>query len=73
MAKYRDFLISAAEEVGFAYVLAFIGLVLSGWTGVLSVSILTSAAVAAFPAALAALKSVVARFYGDKNTANFKS
>ncbi len=67
----REFLLDAAERVVSTYVQAFItALLLSGVTGWDAV---TAALVAAIPAALSALKAVIASRFGDPDTASFRS
>lgn len=67
------FLISTAEQVLLAYCASFFGLLLTTWSGEINMSVITAAAVSAVPAALAVLKAMVAKFYGNPNSANFTS
>ena len=63
----RTFLADAAERVFWTYVQALLGLLLV--SGVTTLDALQSAAVAAIPAALAALKAIIATRFGDPESA----
>jgi hypothetical protein len=62
---FRD----ALERVLATYVQAFIGLLIT--SGVTDVSAVQAAALAAIPAALSALKAVIAKRFGDPDSAGF--
>lgn len=62
---FRD----ALERVLSTYVQVFLGLLIT--SGVTDVSAVQAAALAAIPAALSALKAVIAKRFGDPDTAGF--
>lgn len=66
----KNWLIDAAERVISTYVQAFLGLVIAAGLDAMSMSTLRAAAVAALPAALSALKAVVARTVGSPDDAS---
>lgn len=68
----KDYALSFLEQVLVVYLSSFFGLLLTSWTGEISMSAVTAAAVAAAPAAIAAIKAGIAKFIGDPNSANFK-
>lgn len=63
----KAFLLDAAERVFWTYVQAFLGLLLV--SGVTDLDALQTAALAAIPAALAALKALIATRFGDPDSA----
>lgn len=63
----RAFLLDAAERVFWTYVQAFLGLLLV--SGVTDLSAVQTAALAAIPAALSALKAIIATRFGDPDSA----
>lgn len=65
----KAFLIDLAERALSTYVQAFIGFLVAGATEI-NVSTLEAAALAAIPAALSALKSVIATQVGDPESAS---
>ena len=62
---FRD----ALERVLATYAQVFLGLLIT--SGVTDVSAVQAAALAAIPAALSALKAVIAKRFGDPDTAGF--
>lgn len=67
------FIRDLVERVGSTYLQAFLGLLLAsgfGVDGVLDLSVLRRAAIAAIPAALSLIKGLVARTVGDKESAS---
>lgn len=66
----KNWLLDAAERVIATYVQAFLGLVIAAGLDAMSMSTLKAAAVAALPAALSALKAVVARTVGSPDDAS---
>jgi hypothetical protein len=62
---FRD----AAERVISTYLQVFLGLLIT--SGVTDVSAVQAAALAAVPAALSALKAVIAKRFGDPDSAGF--
>ena len=69
--RYKAFLISTAEQVGVTYLASFVGLLLANWSGEINMGVITAAAVSAIPAALAVLKSAIAKLVGNPDSANF--
>ena len=63
----KAFLLDAAERIFWTYVQAFVGLLLV--SGVTSLDALQNAAIAAIPAALAAVKAIIASRVGDPESA----
>jgi hypothetical protein len=63
------FALDLAERTVASYLFAFVTLLLASSTGVLTVPILTAAAVAAVPAALEVIKGALAKFVGDPGSA----
>lgn len=70
MSKFvRDFF----ERVVMTYLEVFVGLLLAGWADLAVVGAMSTfekAAVAAVPAALAALKALIAKYRGDPDSAS---
>lgn len=69
----KRYIVDLLERVLSTYAQALIGLLLAsgfGVDGVADLSVLTTAAVAAIPAALSALKGLLARGVGDKESAS---
>ncbi len=67
----RALLLDALERVLSTYVQVFLGLLIA--SGVTGLDAVQSAALAAIPAALSALKAVIASRFGDPDTASFRS
>jgi hypothetical protein len=65
----KKYLLSLAEQALGAYLSTFIGLVLTNWSGEISMDTITAAAVAAVPAALIVIKSAIARYIGNPESA----
>lgn len=65
----REFLRDAAERIISTYIQALIGLLLV--SGVTDWTAVQSALVAAIPAALSALKAIIAKHFGDPDSAGF--
>lgn len=63
------FLRDLAERVVATYLQAFAGLLIAGWSDAVNVGTVRAAAVAAIPAALSALKGLVAQRFGDPDSA----
>ena len=66
----KSFLRDACERVIATYIQAFLGLLLAGWSTSVDISTVQAAAVAAIPAALAVVMTMVARFVGDPESAS---
>lgn len=66
----RAFLLDALERVLSTYVQVFLGLLIA--SGVTGLDAVQSAALAAIPAALSALKAVIAKQFGDPDSASFR-
>ncbi len=64
------FLRDATERVLSTYVQAFLGLLLVSASDALNMSVLKAAAVAAVPAALSVLKTLIATRFGDPASAS---
>ncbi len=67
----RAFLLDALERVLSTYVQVFLGLLIA--SGVTGLDAVQSAALAAIPAGLSALKAVIASRFGDPDDASFRS
>ncbi|MFJ6616688.1 holin [Kitasatospora sp. NPDC091335] len=65
----RKLIIDLVERTVATYAVAFLGLLLADGFDLTSISALKAAGVAALPAALTVLKSAVASFVGDPNSA----
>lgn len=65
----KTWLIDAVERVLWTYTQAFLGLIIAVGIDTLSLGTLKAAAIAAIPAGLSALKTLVAKFVGDPNSA----
>lgn len=66
----REFLVDAAERIVATFVEAFIGLLLASESSIIAVSTWQAAAVAAIPAVLSAAKAIIARHFGDPESAS---
>lgn len=68
----KQFMVDAFERVVATYIETFLGLVIASAfvdSGKLNMGAVTAAAVAALPAALSLVKSLIARAVGDEGTA----
>ena len=65
-----DYARDVAERAVATYLEAFFGLLIASWATELDASVITTAAIAAVPAALAVLKGAAAGFVGDHGTAS---
>jgi hypothetical protein len=66
----KSFWRDASERIAVTYIEAFAALLIASWTTDFAPSIIATAAWAAVPAALAALKGFVAQFRGDVDSAS---
>lgn len=72
----KRFVVDFAERVVATYVEVFLGLLIASWASVPEVgalSVLETAAVAAIPTALAALKALVAKYRGNGESASLST
>ena len=60
----------AIERVVSTYVQVFLGLLIAGGTNAINIGTAKAAAIAAIPAALSVLKAILARQFGDPESAS---
>lgn len=70
LKKHTPFIRDAVERIISTYVQSFLGLLITGGITDLSVSTIQAAALAAIPAALSAVKALLARWKGDPDSAS---